>query len=330
LVNLTFLHFGYNHLNGSIPSTIGSLVNLNSIRLSTNKLSGTIPSSVGSLLKLVNLRLASNEFSGTIPASIKNLVHLTLFNVSCNHLTGTIPSWIDSLPSLTYLSLFSNQLTGTIPTSVGVLSNLTYLLLNDNKLTGIIQANHLCNMNWLQVLFLHNNLFTDTVSSCLFSLPNLIGINLSNNQQLTGHLPSLVTTKSSRVLEYIILSNMNLFGSIPDSFFKLSSLKTLVLSSNCITGGLPKSVCTCNSIYKWSLILNDAFDDLQCPSNSHEFSGSLPSCIFASNISTLHLAGNRLVGQLPDIPTTSYIQDLNLASNLLTGILLTLHIFSIL
>ena len=255
---------------------------------------------------------------------------LTIFILSCNHLTGTIPSWIDSLPSLSSLSLFSNQFMGTIPSSIGMLSNLTYLLFNDNKLTGVIQANHLCNMNRLQVLFLHNNLFTDTVLSCLFSLPSIVGINLSNNHQLTGHLPSLVTTSSSRVLQYIILNNMNLFGSIPDSLFELTSLKTLVLSSNCITGGLPKSVCTCNSIYNWSLILNGAFDELQCPSNSHQFSGSLPSCIFASNISTLHLAGNRLVGQLPDIPTTSYIQDLNLASNIFTGILITLHIFIIL
>jgi len=69
--------------------------------------------------------------------------------------------------------------------------------------------------------------------------------------------------------------------------------------------------------------LNGAFNELQCSSSSHKFSGSLPSCIFASpNLTTLHLVGNGLTGQLPDVPVNSSIRDLNLANNQLTGIVI--------
>ena len=116
---------------------------------------------------------------------------------------------------------------------------------------------------------------------------------------------------------------MNLYGSIPDSLFTLDSLKTLVLSSNCITGDIPISICSSTSNNSWSLIVNGAFNELQCSSSSHKFSGSLPSCIFASpNLATLHLVGNGLTGQLPDVPINSSIRDLNLANNQLTGIVI--------
>lgn len=72
--------------------------------------------------------------------------------------------------------------------------------------------------------------------------------------------------------------------------------------------------------------MNGAFSESQCSSSSHRFSGSLPSCIFASpSLTTLHLAGNGLVGQLPDVPIDSSIQDLNLASNQIRGTYITHH-----
>ena len=325
---VTSLSLGECNLHGSIPSSIGNLVNLTSLSLYDNSLSRSIPSSIGNLVSLQALGLYDNFLSGSIPSSIGSLANLTYLNLDSNHLYGSVPSSIGNLNNLYYLDLGYNQLSGSIPTSIEKLVNLAALILNNNNLDGSLSTTQLCNMHLLEIMFLHENVFTGTIPSCIFSLPSLQGIKLSNNSGLTGHLPSLITTSSSRKLQYVFLDSINLYGSIPDSLFDLPHLISLVLSSNCITGSIPESICSATSMNSWSLILNGAFDEQQCSRSGNKFRSSLPSCIFASpNLTTLHLAGNKLLGRLPNIPMSSSIQDLNLASNLLTGILtITIYI----
>ena len=145
------------------------------------------------------------------------------------------------------------------------------------------------------------------------TLPSFTGINLSNNK-LSGNIQSLFSTDTSPMLQYIILSNMSLTGSWSDELFYLPSLITLVLSNNHITGTLPASVCTSNLT---SLFLDGI--GISSTTRGPGFYGSIPSCIFSSNISRLHLAGNALTGPLPEVPESSPISSLTVARNRLTG-----------
>ncbi|KAK3411461.1 hypothetical protein EUGRSUZ_I00219 [Eucalyptus grandis] len=60
-------HLSYNHLTGSIPTTLGDLTNLGWLDLSSNKFSGLIPRKLGDLASLGYLNLSKNQLIGRIP-----------------------------------------------------------------------------------------------------------------------------------------------------------------------------------------------------------------------------------------------------------------------
>jgi hypothetical protein len=83
--------------------------------LFTNGLNGTIPSSVGSLTELTSMIFEQNNLKGTIPSSLASLTQLATLDLRQNNLKGTIPSSLASLTQLTYLDLHDNALTGLVP-----------------------------------------------------------------------------------------------------------------------------------------------------------------------------------------------------------------------
>jgi hypothetical protein len=104
-----------NGLDGTIPSSVGSMTGLNYMVLSHNNLKGTIPSSLASLTQLSSLELSWTYLEGTIPSSLASLTRLDCLDLSLNNLKGTIPSSLASLTRLTHLSLYWNALTGLVP-----------------------------------------------------------------------------------------------------------------------------------------------------------------------------------------------------------------------
>ena len=149
---------------------------------------------------------------------------------------------------------------------------------------------------------------------------------MSNNQLITGSLDSLFNKNTSYTLEYVVFFSMSLHGTLPDKLFQLPALKTLVLSSNCITGSIPTSICSSNVQY---LILDGIGASSNCQKMKNALAGTIPSCMLSStNMTTLQLSGNGLYGSIPDMGLGSLLQQLNFASNLLTGTTcVTLHIF---
>jgi len=165
------------------------------------------------------------------------------------------------------------------------------------------------------------------VPTSILTLPQLEGINLSNNQLLSGDITSMFSSNTSKSLTYVIMTSMSLIGSLPSSLFSLPNLNTLVISSNCITGTLSSSICESTSLS--SLILDGVGVGSSCSSSRgsrSSFHGYIPSCLFSMpKLSTLHLAGNGLIGTLPEISANSSLTTLSLTSNRLTGIRLTVH-----
>ena len=67
------LGLAVNKLQGTLPTSIGTLAYLHWLNLRSNSLNGTIPSELGLLRQLELLDLSSNKFNGTVPTSLANL-----------------------------------------------------------------------------------------------------------------------------------------------------------------------------------------------------------------------------------------------------------------
>lgn len=334
--SLIGLYLFSNSLTGSVPEQLLYIRPLNTIDISNNLLTGTISSKWGYCASLYIFDFSGNGFMGTIPTEIGNMSHLFYCNLAYNSLTGSIPSQLGHLNALKSLSVQNCLLTGTIPSSLIqkgrqlILSNnlltgtiasplfgchLSELLLYNNMLTGSIPE--FANCEILRILYLQDNRFYGSIPSSIFSLPSLRAIDLSNNTLLSGFMDSYFNINTTQSLRYITLSNLAVTGTLPDMLFQLQSIETIVLSSTCICGVLPASICRSNATY---IILNGIGTGLHCKQRRVCFHGKLPSCTLSlPSIDTLQLAGNGFTGLLPDLPLSSTLKSLNLARNRLKG-----------
>ncbi|KAI9084216.1 hypothetical protein K1719_033887 [Acacia pycnantha] len=261
LENLKVLHILLNPFHGPIPSSLGKLSQLTRLELSYGNLNGTIPESLTQLVNLIYLRLAGNQLEGFIPNSLSQLVNLYLLDLSNNRLTGTIPRSLGQLVNLEYLGLANNDLHGDIPNNFGQLVRLGQLDLSLNSLRGSIAIFKGWSFEQLKIL----NLFGNKISG---SLPTNIDVIMPG-------------------LQYLLLGNNSIFGSIPSTLCKISSLVRLDLSKNRLSGEIPDC---------WQD--NQGWDVINLSSN--KLSGGVPSTFGnLTSLLWLHLNNNSLHGELP-------------------------------
>ena len=138
------------------------------------------------------------------------------------------------------LVLTKNRLTGTIPSSLGNVTSLNDVYLNKNFLTGSIPAPIYglvnlseCSMIMIDVI---SRLYCSsyTISFTFWYKPAYL---LINDNFLTGSLTNFVSPK----LTYLDMSNNDLGGTIPSSFFHQPLLTKLYLSNNTFTGTISSS-----------------------------------------------------------------------------------------
>ncbi|MED6121356.1 hypothetical protein PIB30_029343 [Stylosanthes scabra] len=264
-----------NHINGSLPSSLGKIENLYSLDLSNNKLSGKIPSTLWNHSSLAWLHLNNNKFQGKLPSSLGNMEALTLLDVGENHLSGFIPSWNGSeFPNLQIIRMRRNMLSGSIPSSLCQFVALQILDLAQNNLVGPIphcignitgmtsaytpsslqyysgdwdeqdvkqvikgrELDYIINLKYVVNLDLSNNLLSGSIPAGISSLAGLIGLNLSYNV-LSGEIPEMMGDMKS--LESIDFSHNHLSGAIPRSMSDLTFLSHLNLSYNNLSGPIP-------------------------------------------------------------------------------------------
>ena len=111
--NLESFDLDSNLLEGSIPTSVGTLGNLNFFAARGNNLNGTIPSEFGQLSKLELLDLSSNKLSGSIPTSLASLPLLGEKSTACLVHWDQLLSHI-SRPSTVSLSIYDNDLVGRL------------------------------------------------------------------------------------------------------------------------------------------------------------------------------------------------------------------------
>lgn len=222
-------------------------------------------------------------------------------------LEGTLPSNFNQLTELYNIGLQRNKFSGALPTFNG-LAKLRYAYLGTNNF-DTIPADFFVGLTSLEVLSLeYNNL----------------------NATLGWSLPSDI--QESTNLASLYLSQCNLVGLIPDFLGQMTSLSTLEMAYNRLTGPIPLSF-NVSGVQIFQLN-NQAAPSLSGPIDvvgkmqslkqlwlhGNNFSGTIPpslgDCV---SLTDIKLNGNELVGPIPTNLTNLQLTNLTLDSNKLSG-----------
>ncbi|GKV15106.1 hypothetical protein SLEP1_g25907 [Rubroshorea leprosula] len=330
-------NLGGNLLESNRSSTLEYL------NLANTNFSGELPHSIGNLKFLKKLNLDSCQFYGSIPRSLANLTELTDLSLDANNFgdlhnncfTGPIDHV--EMPNLilqqVYLS--NNEISGSIPSSFFDLVNLTNVDLSSNNLSGTITANMLSKLVNLWDLDLSDNSFlslSNNGTAVNYSFPNLRSLNFSSCN--IHKFPSFLSKAES--LRELDISNSEISGSIPSSFFDLVNLTSVDLSSNNLSGSITANMLS-KLVNLWDLDLSDnsllslsnngtavnySFPNLwslkfsSC--NIHKFPSFLRK---AKSLRELDISKNNIFGQIHKWEIEGMSLDtLNLSYNFLTSI----------
>ncbi|GMJ05317.1 receptor like protein 6 [Hibiscus trionum] len=277
--SLKSLSFEFCDLQGEFPSEIFQLRNLEYFDVSFNSLTGHLPkSNWSSPLRLLDL--SSNSFRGSVPASLGNLTKITSLDLSFNGFEGRIPDVFGNLNKLTALDFFDCSFSGLLPSSLFNLTQLTSLELSYNRLTGSLPK-HVTGLQILNYLGLKDNLLTGGISSWIFTLPSL-GILYLGNNSLTGRINPIQKPNSLRI---VYLANNDIHGELPTSFFGLSKLTELDLSSNNLSGVIESDM----------LSKLESLERLDLSSNNFSGVFKLDVLSMMKNLTEVNLSNNKLL-----------------------------------
>lgn len=325
--NLRELDLRGNQFVGQLPLCLGSLKKLRVLDLSSNQFNGNLPSSFSRLESLEYLSLSANNFTGLFSLSpLTNLTELKVFKLSStSHMlqVETVSIWQPKFQlSVLVLRLCSLE---KIPSFLMYQKSLRQVDLSSNRLSGNLPTWLLVNNPKLEVLRLQNNSFTvfqmptivhslrvldfsaNDIGGVLLdnighTLPNLVHMNGSNNEL---HGPLLSSMGEMRNLYFLDLSSNNLSGTLPKSFFRgCFSLNILKLSRNKFSGDfLPRGT----NFPSLNVLRMD----------NNLFTGKIGVGLLSSNntLSILDVSSNFLTGAIPSWISELYALEILLISN---------------
>jgi Leucine-rich repeat (LRR) protein len=324
-------------LTGELLPILSNLTNLSYLNLSCNYLSGPLPVELLSLsTSLKVLDVSFNKLSGGIP-DFENPV-IQVLNISCNFLTGLLP--IIKATSLASLNTTNNSLTGPIPNYLCTNSPfLVSLAISYNKFSGKISPG-LGNCTALREFSAGSNNLTGSLPDELFKLASLQHLRLSINI-INGPLNGALIAQLKNLVS-LDLSTNSLTGPIPKSIGQLNKLQFLQLSNNNLTGILPSAIENCTNLRQLNLRENSLTGDLRFINFTklsslqlldlfnNNFTGEIPESIYTcKDLIALRLSNNNLSGLIsPLIGNLKALSFLSLSSNKFVKITDTLQILS--
>ncbi|MBA0637133.1 hypothetical protein Godav_029473 [Gossypium davidsonii] len=265
--HLRQLFLSKNVFEGNIPLCLSGMKDLSLLDLSNNQLYGKVQEELIAKGSLAILRLSNNNLSGNVVPAILNANGLQNLYLDGNNFSGEMTNvdvstleFPNSLREIDHLS--NNKLHGKLPRWIGNASFLGRLDLSNNGFEGSIPM-EFCKLNRLEFLDLSQNHLSGSIPSC-FNPPNIEHVHLHGNR-LRGPL-SLANFYNSSSLVTLDLRGNNLTGNIPKWNDTLSSLSVLLLKDNHFHGQVPIQLCKLHSL---SII------DL----SQNMFSGPIPSCL---------------------------------------------------
>ncbi|KAK3423605.1 hypothetical protein EUGRSUZ_F00297, partial [Eucalyptus grandis] len=328
--------------------------NVIAINLSFSCLQGTLHSnsSLFALRHLQSLNLAINNFhTSPILPELSVFVELRHLNLSYSNFSGLIPIEISHLSKLILLDLsFNNNYDNMLVAQGLKIENTGFKILVHN-LTKLRELN----LDWVDMSAVLPNSFSNLSSSLMFfsahgctlqgelppnifSLPNLLDLNLDSNDIIV----SFPKSNWSKSLESLTLSYTSILGKIPNSIGESKNLKTLCLRNCSLIGSIPLSLVNLTKITKLDLSQNELtghipsfFLNLPYNNMNDTFSKletlALSSCnltnfpFFLNSLKKLReldLSKNKIGGQMPswfwDVGKDT-LQFLDISSNLIEG-----------
>ncbi|CAN6467350.1 unnamed protein product [Victoria cruziana] len=294
LRRLQVLDLSYNQFDGSIPSRLVELTELTHLNLSNAGFSGQVPQEISRMTWLVSLDLSVSYLSSAFlklekPSFVdlfKNLGKLEVLRLDGMNISmsGAECSSVlaSSLPNLRNLSLSSCSIIGPMNESIlSIRSSLAHLDLSRNNMSNVPEF--FTDLTSLGYLGLSSCSLQGVFPAGIFGLPYLQHLDISNNPNLQGPFPEILST--GRRLLTLSLSSTNLSGNIPDSIGNLPELRVLKMSNCNFTGSIPPSLSGLTRLQ----IIDMSFNG---------FNGSLPF-LNASTITEVDLSMNRLSGSIP-------------------------------
>ncbi|KAL2577575.1 hypothetical protein AAZX31_16G156200 [Glycine max] len=289
--NLATLDLSRNQIKGQLPDCWKSVKQLLFLDLSSNKLSGKIPMSMGALVNMEALVLRNNGLMGELPSSLKNCSTLFMLDLSENMLSGPIPSWIgESMQQLIILNMRGNHFSGNLPIHLCYLNRIQLLDLSRNNLSrGIpsclknftaMSEQSINSSDTLSRIYWHNKTYHDIYGLHLFG-----GYTLDITWMWKGVEQGFKNPELQ--LKSIDLSSNNLTGEIPKEVGYLLGLVSLNLSRNNLSGEIPSRIGNLRSLESLDLSRN-------------HISGRIPSSLSEiDDLGKLDLSHNSLSGRIP-------------------------------
>ncbi|KAH9489906.1 hypothetical protein Btru_056448, partial [Bulinus truncatus] len=180
---------------------------------------------------VIYLNLSQNEVTRLDRTTLSSAPNLEQLSFSDNHLVDVAPEAFSGNPDLLVLNLQGNRLT-TIPQSIFQRNDLLREIRLDNNQLRTMSNWTFYGLRSLMYLHLSNNCFTDQLmvnSAVFFGCSNISYLTLENCQITSFH----VDTFSSLTSLVSLIMSSNKLTHIPDGAFRnLQKLKELHLEKN--------------------------------------------------------------------------------------------------
>ncbi|KAK7198864.1 Leucine rich repeat protein [Novymonas esmeraldas] len=332
LAALALLNVSSNALSGAVPVEWRALSAMQTLDVSRNALSGTLPSDWAGMTALRTLNLSHNRFSDTLPASWSALASLRSFSVQQNSLTGSIPTELGNV-RISTIDLSGNFFCGCVPsrwldtfyTAITADAPLVARDCATSNACGIGEsptfsgaATHRFlqqftrTMGGLESLWVGPNYCAWRGVTCGTGSVTVDLAAVPASTPLT--LPELADDINGSLVAVTELQAVNLgammTGVLPESWMRLTQLRSLDLRGNSLSGTLPAT---------WAVM--PALTSLLLSSN--RLTGTLPAAWSSmASLKTLAVNGNMLSGSLPmQWRDMQSLDTLDAGSNTLTGTL---------
>jgi Leucine-rich repeat (LRR) protein len=285
------LYLNNNMLSGTMSQIQwGEWVQLEVLSLGSNLFTGVLPANVNTMVTFEALIVASNYFSGPLPVNVGNLETIKLYEVSDSYITGTVAAELSYMHRLESLNISGNFLSGNLNKLFENKSALPRLLVFDvsmNGLTGTMPSalfsGNPFRSRLLKDTLLYSNCFESSLPGAICSAVNLTTLILDSMSSAPACQHNFGTMRS---IFKVVISSVELGGTIPDCVWNMRTLETLHMSGNGLYGTLGEIAAG------------------------------------ATSLTDVSLASNRLVGSIPDSwQTWGRFTQLDLSSNKLTGVL---------